>query len=162
MTTTPILAPTFELFRNPFGKLVFVSASGERFEGVLPVRAFPVQSPDDGIAIVNVQGSELAWLDQLAAVPEPAQTVLREELASRELMPVIQEILSVSGFSTPCTWTVQTDRGRTDFVLRGDEDIRRVGQQHALLITDAHGIPFLIRDSSVLNASSRKILDRFL
>ncbi len=162
MTPNPILAPTFELLRNPFGKLVFVSASGERFEGVLPVRAFPVQSPDDGIAIVNVQGSELAWLEQLAAVPEPAQTLLREELASRELMPVIQEILAVSSFSTPCTWTVQTDRGRTEFTLRGDEDIRRVGPQHALLIADAHGIPFLIRDSSVLNASSRKILDRFL
>ena len=162
MTPTSILPPSFELLRNPFGKLVFISVSGERFEGVLPVRAFPVQSPDDGIAIVNTQGSELAWIDQLAAVPEPSQTLLREELASRELMPVIGEILAVSGFSTPCTWTVQTDRGRTDFVLRGDEDIRRVGQQHALLITDAHGIPFLIRDSSVLNASSRKILDRFL
>ena len=157
MTHTSVLPPSFELLRNPFGKLVFVSVSGERFEGVLPV-----QSPDDGIAIVNTQGSELAWIDQLAAVPEPSQTLLREELASRELMPVIGEILAVSGFSTPCTWTVQTDRGRTDFVLRGDEDIRRVGQQHALLITDAHGIPFLIRDSSVLNASSRKILDRFL
>ena len=156
------LPPTFELTRNPFGKLTFVGTSGDRYEGVLPVRAFPVQSPEDGIALVCTQGHERAWIDQLAAVPEPAQTLIREELATRELMPVIQDILSVSSFSTPCTWSVQTDRGSTEFVLRGDEDIRRIGAQHALLVADAHGIQFLIPDASALSAASRKILDRFL
>ena len=32
----------------------------------------------------------------------------------------------------------------------------------ALLIADSHGIQFLVRDHLALNASSRKILDRFL
>jgi hypothetical protein len=56
---------------------------------------------------------------------------------------------------------VQTDRGDTRFVLRGDEDIRRVGPT-LLLITDSHGIQFLIRDPAHLSKDSRKILDRFL
>ena len=54
-----------------------------------------------------------------------------------------------------------TDRGDTRFVLRGDEDIRRVGLA-IVLITDTHGIQFLIRDREKLNRESRKILDRFL
>ena len=150
------------LMRNPFGKLVWVSDGGESFEGVVPVRAFPVQSPEEGVALVSTQGHELVWIDQLSNVPEPAQTLIREELASRELMPVIQDIVSVTSFSTPCTWSVHTDRGSTEFVLRCDEDIRRIGTQHALLVADAHGIQFLIPDSLALNAASRKILDRFL
>ena len=156
------LSTQFALSRNPFGKLVWVNSEGEIFEGVVPVRAFPVQSPEDGIALVSTQGHELVWIDQLSAVPEPAQSLIREELATREFMPVIQEIVSVTSFSTPCTWKVHTDRGQTEFVLRGDEDIRRIGTQHALLVSDSHGIQFLIPDSLALSASSRKILDRFL
>ena len=156
------LTTNFPLTRNPFGKLVWVSAEGESFEGVVPVRAFPVQSPEDGIALVSTQGHELLWIDQLSGVPQPAQSLIREELATREFMPVIREIVSVTSFSTPCTWKVNTDRGQAEFVLRGDEDIRRIGTEHALLVADSHGIQFLIPDSLALNPSSRKILDRFL
>ena len=77
-------------------------------------------------------------------------------------MPVIGSIDSVSSFSTPCTWTVQTDRGQTQFVLRGDEDIRRIPGEGGLLIADSHGIQYLVRDQFALNAQSKKILDRFL
>jgi len=68
----------------------------------------------------------------------------------------------VSSYSTPCTWTVATDRGNTAFVLRGDEDIRRIGVHGALLVSDSHGIQYLIRDHAALDATSKKILDRFL
>lgn len=152
----------FTLERNAFGKLALTTQSGVRFEAVVPVRAFPIQSPEVGISIVNTDSEEVGWVDQLADLPEPAQSLIRQELAAREFMPVIAQILSISGFSTPCTWTVETDRGRTDFVLRGDEDIRRIGKDNALLIADTHGIQYLVRDQFALNTASKKILDRFL
>jgi len=153
---------TCALERNAFGKLILTNAQGERFEDVVPVRAFPIQAPEDGISLVHPDGREVAWVTQLAAVPEPAQTLIRETLAAREFMPVIEAILSVSSFSTPCTWSVRTDRGPTEFVLRGDEDIRRIGKDNALLIADSHGIQYLVRDQFALNAGSKRILDRFL
>jgi hypothetical protein len=67
----------------------------------------------------------------------------------------------VSSFATPCTWTVTTDRGDTEFVLKVDEDIRRVGEA-SLLVADNHGINFLVRDMYRIDKHSRKILDRFL
>ena len=154
--------PTFALERNAFGKLILTNAQGERFEDVVPVRAFPIQAPEDGISLVHPDGREVAWGTQLAAVPEPAQTLIRETLAAREFMPVIEAIVSVSSFSTPCTWSVHTDRGPTEFVLRGDEDIRRIGKDNALLVADSHGIQYLVRDQFALNAASKRILDRFL
>lgn len=157
-----VTASRFTLERTPLGKLVLTNESGERFVGVVPVRAFPIQSPEDGIALVSTDGKEVAWVDVLAEVPQPAQDLIRAELATREFMPVITRIVSVSSYSTPCTWSVQTDRGNTEFVLRGDEDIRRIGTEHALLIADAHGIQYLVRDQLALDAHSKRVLDRFL
>ncbi|MBT0568830.1 DUF1854 domain-containing protein [Curvibacter sp. CHRR-16] len=153
--------PTLNLYRTPFGKLALTDASGTVHEGVQPVRAFPVKAPEHGISLLNADGKEVAWIDALAAVPEPAQTLLREELVQREFMPVIERIDSVSSYATPSTWTVQTDRGMTSFVLKGEEDIRRLGHHNALLIADAHGIQYLVRDQFALDAHSKRILDRF-
>ncbi|TXT34157.1 MAG: hypothetical protein FD135_5347 [Comamonadaceae bacterium] len=155
------VSTAFQLTRNPFGKLVLTTPEGLMIEGVLPIRAFPIQSPEVGISLVHTDGHEVAWVEQLAELPEPTQTLIREELQGREFMPQIASIDSVTSFSTPCTWQVQTDRGHTSFVLRGDEDIRRVGPT-ILLVTDSHGIQFLIRDPAKLSKESRKILDRFL
>lgn len=152
----------FELRRTDFGKLVLTNEKGEQFEGVVPVRAFPIQSPDDGISLVNADGREVAWVDRLEDLPPQAQGLIRAELASREFMPVVQRIVSVSSYSTPCTWAVETDRGDTEFVLRGDEDIRRLGRSNALLISDAHGIHYLVRDQKALDTHSKRVLDRFL
>ena len=151
----------FTLIRNPFGRLFLTTSTGEVVDGVVPVRAFPIQSPEIGISLVHTDGHEVAWVDHLADLPEPAQSLIREELQNREFMPSILNIDSVTSFSTPCTWRVKTDRGDTSFVLRGDEDIRRVGPT-ILLVTDSHGIQFLIRDAATLSRESRKILDRFL
>ena len=160
-TLTETVTTTFQLTRNPFGRLVLTTPLGEVFEGVVPVRAFPIQSPEVGMSMIHTDGHEVAWIEALREVPEPAQSLIREELETREFMPEILNIDSVTSFSTPCTWLVQTDRGETRFVLRGDEDIRRVGPT-ILLVTDSHGIQFLIRDPLTLSKESRKILDRFL
>ncbi len=164
MTSVASQAPRvrFALQRNPFGRLVLTLPDGSQHEGVVPVRAFPIQAPDQGISMVSTDGTELAWVDGLGELEEPQQTLIREELAAREFMPVLLAIRAVTSFSTPCTWTVDTDRGPTQFVLRGDEDIRRIGRDHALLIADNHGIQYLVPDQFALDAHSRKILDRFM
>lgn len=154
--TTPI-----QLRRDSFGKLVFTSPEGEEFVGVIPVRAFPIQAPTRGISLVRDGGKEVAWIDDLAAVPEQIRTLVTEELEGREFIPEILTIKSVSSFATPCTWYVKTDRGDTEFVLKVDEDIRRIGEA-SLLIADNHGINFLVRDMFHIDKHSRKILDRFL
>lgn len=152
---------TIQLRRDAFGKLVFTSAEGEDFVGVIPVRAFPIQAPTRGISLVRDGGKEVAWIDDLAEQPEAIRALVTEELEGREFIPEIETIRSVSSFATPCTWYVKTDRGETEFVLKVDEDIRRVGEA-SLLIADSHGINFLVRDMFRIDKGSRKILDRFL
>jgi hypothetical protein len=154
--TTP-----FNLRRDSFGKLVFTGEDGIDVVGVIPVRAFPIQAPTRGISLVRDGGKEVAWIDDLATAPEQVRSLVTEELEGREFIPEIEHIRDVSSFATPCTWYVKTDRGETAFVLKVDEDIRRVGEA-SLLIADNHGINFLVRDMFRIDKHSRKILDRFL
>ena len=151
----------FQLRRDSFGKLVLTAEDGVVHEGVAPVRAFPIQSPSQGISMVLSDGKEVGWIDDLAALPAQIRELVQVELDGREFMPEISSIVDVSSFATPCTWTVKTDRGDTAFTLKGEEDIRRIGET-SLLIADNHGIHFLIRDMYTIDKHSRKILDRFL
>ncbi len=151
---------TFSLTRNAFGKLVFSDANGTH-EGVVPVRAFPVAAPESGIALVDADGHELAWIDRLAHLPDHIRALLEEELKNREFLPEIKRLRHVSSFAVPSTWEVETDRGTASFVLKGEEDIRRIAHD-TLLIADSHGVQFLIRDLQALDKASRKLLDRFL
>jgi len=150
----------FQLSRNAFGKLVFSDADGTH-EGVAPVRAFPIAAPDSGIALVDVDGRELAWIERLADLPADVRALLEEELKNREFLPEIKRLKQVSTFAVPSTWDVDTDRGDARFVLKGEEDIRRIAHD-TLLIADSHGVQYLVRDVQALDQASRKLLDRFL
>ncbi|HTY02311.1 MAG TPA: DUF1854 domain-containing protein [Rhodocyclaceae bacterium] len=148
-----------QLGRNVFGRLVLVRDGAA--EEVVPVRAFPISAADEGVALINAEGREVAWFDRMADVPETLRGLVESELASREFMPEIKRIESVSSFATPSTWQVETDRGHTAMVLKGEEDIRRLGRT-SLLIADSNGIQFLVRDIEKLDRASRRMLDRFL
>jgi hypothetical protein len=157
------MSAAFALTRNPQGRLVYTGAEGDVHEGITPVRAFPIGAPDEGLSIVSAEGRELAWVPRLSALPAPVRTLLEEELASREFTPEIRRLDKVSTFSTPSTWDVQTDRGPTQLVLKGEEDIRRLpGTRAALLITSSHGIVFKVPDLLTLDRHSKRLLERFL
>ncbi|MGE8355439.1 MAG: DUF1854 domain-containing protein [Microvirgula sp.] len=151
----------FSLDRNAFGRLVLTTADGTVHENVVPVRAFPIAAPDDGLSLLSHDGKELVWISRPSALPAATRTLIEEELAGREFMPEIRRLSAVSGFACPCVWYVDTDRGETAFVLKGEEDIRRLTPPN-LLITDNNGIHYLVRDMNALDKTSRKLLDRFL
>ena len=149
------------LSRDAHGRLIYTDAQGQRHEGVLPVRAFPIEAPEEGLSLVGPDGHELCWVDRLSDLPSGDRELLQEELAQREFMPRIERLVGVSTFATPSTWTVSTHRGETSFILKGEEDIRRL-PDGGLLITDSHGLVFRIADVRSLDRHSRKLLDRFL
>lgn len=150
-----------KLHRNALGHLVLTTVEGTLVEPVVPVRAFPIQAPQGKISLVAGDGHEVAWIEHLDDVDPDARTLIEEELRLREFMPVIERLVEVSSFATPSQWTVDTDRGRTSFVLKGEEDIRRLSRE-VLLVLDSHGVQFLIRQPQRLDRHSRQLLDRFL
>ncbi len=152
---------TFTLHRDNAGRIVLTDADGQEHPGVLPVRAFPLAAPDESLALVSAEGRELAWVPRLDELSPAARALVEEALAPRELAPEILRLVRVSSVVTPCTWEVETDRGDTRFVLKAEEDIRRL-PDGALLIATAQGMHFRVADRGALDRGSRKLLDRFL
>jgi hypothetical protein len=151
----------FDLQRDAFGRWVLQLPDGTRHAPVTAVRAFPVSSPDQGAALVDAEGHELLWIAQPHALDSALQAALMQALNEREFLPEILRLESVSSLITPSIWRVQTDRGPTEFLLKGEEDIRRLTGT-VLLINDAHGVQYMIRDLAAMDKHSRKLLDRFL
>lgn len=153
-------APAWTLERDAHGRLIWTDATGAN-EVVMPVRAFPLTDPDRGVSLVGQDGRERAWIDDLADVPAATRALLADELAPRDFAPVLLQLRKVSTFGVPSTWDVRTDRGDTRFVLKAEEDIRRL-EGGALLIASAHGVQFRVPDAKALDRASRKLLERFL
>ena len=154
-------ALNFTLAFDPFGKLVVTLADGTQHVGAVAARAFPIAAPDQTISILSAEGKELVWIENLNDLPETQRDIVSQALQGREFMPEILRLDGVNSFSTPSIWRVQTNRGPAQLVLKGEEDIRRL-TTHRLIVADAHGVQFLIRDLPSLDRHTRKLLDRFL
>lgn len=151
----------FDLQRDAFGRWVLEMPDGTRHSPVTALRAYPVSAPEVGVALMDADGHEIVWIDELAQLDAPLRAKLLQALTEREFLPEILQLMHVSSFATPSTWSVVTDRGVTQFLLKGEEDIRRLTGT-VLLINDANGVQFMIRDLASMDKHSRKLLDRFL
>ncbi len=151
----------FDLQRDAFGRWVLQMPDGTRHAPVIALRAYPVSAPNEGVALMDADGHEIFWIHALDQLPQPLRSQVTLALNEREFLPEILQLTDVSSFATPSTWSVLTDRGSTQFLLKGEEDIRRLTGT-VLLINDANGVQFMIRDLAAMDKHSRKLLDRFL
>jgi hypothetical protein len=151
----------FDLQRDAFGRWVLQMPDGTRHVPVTALRAYPVSAPDEGVALMDADGHEIFWIDALDQLAPALRSQVIQALNEREFLPEILQLTDVSSFATPSTWSVLTDRGSTQFLLKGEEDIRRLTGT-VLLINDANGVQFMIRDLAAMDKHSRKLLDRFL
>ena len=154
-------AMTLDLYRDPYGVWMLRTEDGHEHRAVSVVRPFPISAPSESVSILSHEGRELVWIERLADLAGPVQESLIEALTQREFMPEIERLIQVSSYATPSVWQVQTNRGRTELVLKGEEDIRRLNAK-TLIISDAHGVQYLIRDLPSMDRLTRKQLDRFM
>lgn len=151
----------FEFDCDAMGHWVLVMPDGMRHSPITALRAYPVSAPETGVALMDADGHEVLWIEKLADLPGALRDKVLQALNEREFLPEILRLQSVTSFATPSTWSVVTDRGHTQFMLKGEEDIRRLTGT-VLLINDADGVQYMIRDMAAMDKHSRKLLDRFL
>lgn len=161
MRNTPLSSTSFSLALDPWGKLVLTDATGAKHAGVTPIRIFPTTDAGHWISIIDGKGRELALIEDPASLAADVRALLETELSQREFMPEILQILYVSSIMEPCDWEVITDRGPTRFVLKSEDDVRRLGT-HTGIIIDAHGVRYLIRDTRKLDSYGRRALEQYI
>lgn len=160
---TPTLPPArpFGLTRDAWGRLMLIDDEGRRHENVRVVRAFPIADPEHWISVCDARGQELALIEDPQTLAEPVRRLLHEELAQRDFIPRIVRILRITAIAEGTEWRVETDRGPTTFRLEDEDALRALGDQR-LLLTDTHGIRYLIPGLSNLDPASRRKLERYL
>ncbi|MCR2746850.1 cyanophycin metabolism-associated DUF1854 family protein [Limnobacter parvus] len=143
------------------GKLALFQCETLVADQVMPVLAFPFSAPEESISIVDEYSKEMAWIDRMDQLDADSQAAVKAYLALREFRPKVLRITSVSTYSTPSIWMLETDRGPCKFELPSDESIRRLAG-NSLVLTHANGMQFIIDDLFALDARSRQILARFM
>jgi hypothetical protein len=161
MTNRIVSDNRFTLEHDSFGKLVLIDSAGVRHVGIRPVRAFPISDPQKGLALLNAEGHEVAWIEDLAALFPEVRVAIESELMHREFLPRIHRILSVSMVTEPCEWEVETDRGPTTLLLKSEDDVRRLDANRAIVV-DAHGVHYLIENPERMDRKSRRVVERYL
>jgi hypothetical protein len=151
----------FTLSRDPWNHLQLQDASGTVYRDVAVVPLFPVATPKEWISILSSDGEELICLRDLMGLGEADRRLLEEELAYREFVPQIQRVLWVSGTQEPCEWEVETNFGRTRFVLNSEEDVRRVSAWTVHFV-DANGGRYRVDDVRVLDTRSRGFVEWYV
>ena len=149
---------SWRLERETNGRLDLVDGSGRRHADVDVLRAFPISDPAGAVAILGADGAELAWIDAPASLPPAERALVEAELAVRDFLPVIESIESITD-GEPAHWQVRTDRGPRQFTTANADviDRRRDG---SIVITDTHGLRFLIGNRAALDRHSRRLLDK--
>jgi len=167
MTESDALSPdatamsSFRLHSDAWGRLVLTNAEGRQYVGILPIRAFPLSDPDQWVVLCDAQWRELVAIPDLATLSDENRRVLEAELKRREFTPEILRVIGVSSYLEPAEWEVETDRGRTRFVLKTEDDVRRLGPNSALIV-DASGVRYKVPDTRRLDGFSRRAVERYL
>lgn len=140
---------------------------GERtYARVVLRRCFPVSGEGHYVSVLDASANgqdEIGVLRDCAALNEEARAAVLEELRSLYFVPRIKRVSAVReefGFSR---WTVETDRGGAEFVMRDGviTYTREVAPDHWLLIDVDQG-RWEIEDLSALDGRSRKLIRRTL
>ena len=151
----------FQLSRDEWNHLKLTDSAGHGYYDVSVVPLFPISASKQWVSIVSAEGEEIACLDSIQGLSASNILLLEEELALREFIPIIEKIVSVSGITEPCEWFVETNHGPTSFVLKTEEDVRRISAI-ALNITDANGIRYRVEDMKKLDKRSRAFVEWYV
>jgi hypothetical protein len=156
----PLFEPTtLELTLDEDGQLWALSPGSVRLR-VFARRAFPLSNPDSYVSLLDEQHFERACLVSLDALSIPAREVLQRALEKGDFLPKVQRIMTVAQEATLSRWQVETDRGPRQFIVDQEDHVRPL-EDGRHLISDSHGMRYLVPVPSALDPASRKLLARF-
>lgn len=167
------LTPDNAVFTPSGGNLISLKLSRpegniEFFERIVPVRAFPVTSPDEFISIrepdtqLKGRGAEIGMIRRLSDFPEAVAAMISDELSRRYFTPAIKKIHSFSEKFGYCYWDVTTAAGRVEFIMTNPTANIRTLEDGRVFMYDIDGNCFTIEDPKALDKHSYRKVEVYL
>lgn len=133
-----------------------------REDRVTACRLFPMTLPDRCIAIRDSRGQEWGVLRELSGLDEASRAALERELRIRQFLPRIERIIAIRRRGGQWRWEVATDCGGTQFRTGPLYESTVVLPNGSRLVVDIADQKYLLPDEGTMEASSRKLLARWL
>jgi len=133
-------------------------AEGEWAEVTL-VRLFPLSDPQGWLSVLDSKGNEVGIVLGLDALPKDQRSAAQEELDRRYLVPQILRILGVRDRGELVVWSVETDRGPTEFMTRHLREQVKEAMPTRLALVDVEGNRYDVPEIADLDAESRRLLE---
>lgn len=167
------LTPENARFTRSEGNLISLevtqpSGKVEFFERIVPIRAFPISSPDRFISIRepdsqrNGRGAEIGMIDDLSVFPSDMAELIVDELGRRYFTPAITHIHSLREKFGYCYWDVTTSAGRVEFIMNNPTSNIRTLEDGRVFMYDIDGNCFTINDPKKLDKHSYKKVEIYL
>ena len=152
----------FRLFYHPEGRLR-IETEDRCWMQVRPAWASPVKQPGRYLSLMDGKDREIMILpDGLEGLEKENRAILEAELHRRYLTSQIKSIEYAHTEFGSTYWTVDTERGRREFVTQSlQENAQWHGPTHLMLI-DVDGNRFEIRDTQALDEDSRRVLTKIV
>ena len=151
-------------FERTNGGFVNLIKDGILFERVKVVRLFPFTDADKFISIRenSAKAKEIGIIEDLGALDENTQEILREQLRLNYFTPVIEKIYNIKDEYGYAYFHVLTDKGECKFAINMASNAVTKLSDSRLIIMDLDENRFEIRDVNALTQKERRKLDLFL
>lgn len=123
-------------------------------------RAFPLSDPDHYLGFLDGAGKDIGLLHDPALLDADSRKIVEEELEKRYFVPVVERVLTVKEEFGTVYWTVETDRGEKEIVVRNLRDNLQELSSTRVIITDVDGNRFEFPDILKIDGKSQAILMR--
>jgi len=140
----------------------------EEFERIVPVRCFPITSPNEFISIrepdtaQQTRGNEIGIIRYITDITEEDQTLINQELETRYFLPEILKVRSVKEKFGFYYWDSETTAGDIVFVVNNPFSNIRSLEDGSIYITDTEGNRFMIPDPKKLDTASYRKIEIYL
>lgn len=133
---------------------------------VLLRACFPVSDKIEFLSVRDATDEtypELGIIEDWSQLQPQDREAIAEELDLHYFVPKVEQVFEITEELGFLYWTVKTDKGRKDFVMRNSviHYAREVNPGHWLLI-DVNEARYEIPDVAVLDGRSQKLIQRFL
>lgn len=147
------------------GGFVSLTIQGETYENVTLIRTFPFTAVNEYISVrqSDENATEIGMIENLETdFDKEAREQLQKQLSIRYFTPKIKKILSIKDEGGCSYFEVDTDAGRSHFVVRSNDNRFMKLTDTRIMIEDLENNRFEIPDITKLSVKERRKLDIFL
>lgn len=145
------------------GGVLAARVKGREYREVVLIRAFPRSDPWAHLVLTTLDDEEeIGLIERLEDLDEESRQAARADLRNRYLVPRVTAVRAVRQDPGSWTWTVETDRGPMQIIMRNLHDHLEVLGHDRMVLTGVDGRSCEIVSVRALDAQSRRQMAKVL